>query len=1524
MMQNNQFLQLPNQNQSPNFGGGAPALSLDKAQSSYTYASKRARKQHWFNQMKHNKKLETEMLLKNYKLDSPSRSFLITLCGVSGVPLNANIPEQAPIQGSKFHVEYYMTLFNSELGSHGSFYGRTYRSQPIEINGSSIQIDTKQEDYVYFHTSYTEKTSKLVVEVVIVREFSGQKTYSSAGFALCPIFEFGGKTLIELTKGSPRSIAQTGHIPQGKSPGRFQYEIRDFAPIDPLKILIPKNCFCSPHDVVPGLIGDKPPLPRSPNKNIGENIKCELMKKENIHIHNIQVITSIAFESRFENFLRRMKQEKMRTARGHIHGGVDNVYISERRILVSANNSWQNICTESQSTLNPPNENGISISGGSITLKNFICHPLVALVFRIEYKAMLPSEKGNDSFYFTIGWTYHVPTFNNAGGLQDETIEADVELGPGCVPSGELLWDPNAEDINYYQIKLKAVVSANSIAPNELMDQSYIPNRQNALNQQHHQNHNQRPMIQQPNAINNLDNPAMAQQHNQIRQLELQLQHQAKLKQEADARFEMLEIQRQKDLNANHQINPNDAMERKYREEQRLLQLQKNQVQQELELMRKNMRDYQDSLKQAAMSQTQNMMQGYQQPYMYQQQYPGQGGYNTQQMYNENHPQNSQQQIAMIGNVFYNMLNMIGETERDRRIVGLSDKLKKMIQNQKFDDLLAPKAPFVGAGMINLLRTTDLPLSDQVNIMKLGQGDLLQHPTAQITSDSIYKDVMSLEVEAQDELKASTIRFKFLCYKSAVNSIEIPNKLYFQFKFFTFPSLISDKVKIVHAPGQENYIRHGQVFYLQKEHPGANKSMNAGTQLQKQLITTDTLHDPNLLESIFEIDPSLSKIKNENMKLAGYLRERFLTVDVFDGETLFLFGTCKIPLYELLRQGRQTIVRAKECEMCDPDTGEFRGSIQLIMSNQGKYVSIKEIYDHKMDTLNMRDGSPTKSRLQPSQNDPNKQSKYRKVIKSKPMDLTKIQQTNNETSLLATHVGMNTNYNQSIISQMSHQQLSAVQQQNADLRKKLRVDRVRKMTIGHSEASAAYTQVDDPSQPDWAKHKSLKEIEVIRETKRDQVLSKVLEEYTQTTEQVSVVPGQIEFYKCKIQNPFNSREVFSIHINDPDERLLSQPELCLVNDPLEWRHWVKQGKGQAPFSYDIIQRPADIILNPMDEVELLFKFMTTRDVSIDPNELASQDIIKPRKIGIIIMQTNRKPHLALELNVVPSSAIIDHTFRFYEPQNSHVTLQIPPFLQLYQQGLFAIASKPNVVVDINRDTSGFQVEAQTSDAPYEVDIIIFVYGDQYREKLLATCLIEIYSMKTLYTKIKAGVQSTQSLELTADNARQVLIHSSNPKIVYMPRREIGRPLKIVPQMVNHISICAKTYLPTTQRVRVNCTDMNSGELVYQWLMIIDADQPKVHKNEMISTKINFSSTHDMFFENRLENPAIYEFATSRPDLIQIIHEKLEYKPRETRKISLNILPQSRFGVIDVFLFANDLDYQAMQCIKLSITYLELP
>jgi hypothetical protein len=62
-------------------------------------------------------------------------------------------------------------------------------------------------------------------------------------------------------------------------------------------------------DIIPGLMGEKMPNP-SQGGNLGKTIDLEVLPRTTIYIHNIQMLTSIAFESRFENFLKRMRQEK--------------------------------------------------------------------------------------------------------------------------------------------------------------------------------------------------------------------------------------------------------------------------------------------------------------------------------------------------------------------------------------------------------------------------------------------------------------------------------------------------------------------------------------------------------------------------------------------------------------------------------------------------------------------------------------------------------------------------------------------------------------------------------------------------------------------------------------------------------------------------------------------------------------------------------------------------------------------------------------------------------------------------------------------------------------------------------------------------------------------------------------------------------------------------------------------------------------------------------------------------------------
>ena len=108
--------------------------------------------------------------------------------------------------GAKYNLEYYITLFNKDIGSNGNFYGRTYRSKPLALKDVGGQWEVAQEEYIFFHTSYTEKTSFAVVECVIVKDLGGIKSYGSIGYSLCNIFEFKGSSTVEVIRGSPRSI----------------------------------------------------------------------------------------------------------------------------------------------------------------------------------------------------------------------------------------------------------------------------------------------------------------------------------------------------------------------------------------------------------------------------------------------------------------------------------------------------------------------------------------------------------------------------------------------------------------------------------------------------------------------------------------------------------------------------------------------------------------------------------------------------------------------------------------------------------------------------------------------------------------------------------------------------------------------------------------------------------------------------------------------------------------------------------------------------------------------------------------------------------------------------------------------------------------------------------------------------------------------------------------------------------------------------------------------------------------------
>ena len=96
-------------------------------------------------------------------------------------------------------------------------------------------------------------------------------------------------------------------------------------------------------------------------------------------------------------------------------------------------------------------------------------------------------------------------------------------------------------------------------------------------------------------------------------------------------------------------------------------------------------------------------------------------------------------------------------------------------------------------------------------------------------------------------------------------------------------------------------------------------------------------------------------------------------------------------------------------------------------------------------------------------------------------------------------------------------------------------------------------------------------------------------------------------------------------------------------------------------------------------------------------------------------------------------------------------------------------------------------------------------------------------------------------------------------------------------------------------------------------MVIDADQPTITQKRDVNVQMNYFSSQELQFQNRLGMRTVFEFASSRPDLVRPNQDAITFESRESKLIRLDFAPQNKYGTADVFLFANDLEYNAVEC-----------
>jgi len=176
------------------------------------------------------------------------------------------------------------------------------------------------------------------------------------------------------------------------------------------------------------------------------------------------------------------------------------------------------------------------------------------------------------------------------------------------------------------------------------------------------------------------------------------------------------------------------------------------------------------------------------------------------------------------------------------------------------------------------------------------------------------------------------------------------------------------------------------------------------------------------------------------------------------------------------------------------------------------------------------------------------------------MDLTKVQGTQNPVNkdifspnkLTTVKGGTIVAYKDmhgTIIDKLDETQLYA-SQENPDLRKRLRIDRVRKMTLG---ASAAGSSIEDVNQPEWDKRASLRDIQTIRETKKNEMVNSIFgTDSNNDFEKLAIIPGRPSVVTVPIKNDSQYEAIYQFTFRDSEDSFaLDEPEFKIPKSPEE-------------------------------------------------------------------------------------------------------------------------------------------------------------------------------------------------------------------------------------------------------------------------------------------------------------------------------------------------------------------------------------
>ncbi|KAM7030462.1 nephrocystin-4 [Acridotheres tristis] len=652
-----------------------------------------------------------------------------------------------------------------------------------------------------------------------------------------------------------------------------------------------------------------------------------------------------------------------------------------------------------------------------------------------------------------------------------------------------------------------------------------------------------------------------------------------------------------------------------------------------------------------------------------------------------------------------------------------------------------------------------------------------------------------------------------------------------------------------------------------------------------------TLNRPPGLQLKYMVDPAFLR-PGEQRWFLRYLAEHSLQIDVWDGDSLLHVGSAAIKLEPLLRQGQTAVRTYHELEVAtteyEPD-GTVMGR-EALRHGALRPLGVRVAVRGRLHLCLANVGHSCEET-------PGQLPSHSRIVTAP--DSTVITPGGNWCSLNTPGGG--------------------------------RTAWARRLVDVDNELEAALRS----RRPEgWPKQRAwdLQVIDSYRDHIKGETIYQMLSQAITATRTVYAVLGTAEFFEFALKNPYNIQHTVTIEVD--------HPELSVILDPREWRHFKELTKSVTPVEEDMFHLRDDlkpqVYLRPSETVHIPFKYQT---FSADPAVVAAQGPAglgigarenthslgksgakQTKLIQVSFQVSGGKPIALLRLKVEPQPHVVDQTFRFYHPELTFLkkTIRLPPWHTLPgtpvgmpggQPEMFVRCSDPDIICETKSlgpgEPQDIFLKVAGGPSPQIKKFFVAIYTDTWLAAPVQIWQFYLHSLQRLDVACTAGQLTRLSLLLRGTAApRRVRAFTSHPQELEV---DPNGAFLLPANGIQDLCIGVRPRRAGSKFIYLNLVDVESHQLVSSWLLCLSCRQPLISKAFEISLPAGGGKgcNKRITYTNPYPSPRLYFLCTNRPDLLQFKEDSFEVAGGEVYTIGLRFAPSQTVGEEEILIHIND-------------------